>query len=107
MTGNEYQRAAMRTKGLYDSFEDQITCATIGINGESGEVAEIIKKAMWHDCELDEEKLLDELGDVLWYIAFAADVMGETLEEVLERNTDKLRKRYPDGFDPERSQNRD
>jgi NTP pyrophosphatase (non-canonical NTP hydrolase) len=51
--------------------------------------------------------MIEELGDVLWYCAELACGLGVTLDEVAMRNIDKLRRRYPEGFDAERSINRD
>jgi NTP pyrophosphatase (non-canonical NTP hydrolase) len=107
VTGNEYQEAAMRTKGVYADLEDQLVYASMGLAGESGEVSEKVKKAVWHGHEMDYAHLLDELGDALWYVALAADSIGLTLEAVMEHNIAKLRGRYPNGFSQERSQNRD
>ena len=47
--------------------------------------------------------MLEEAGDVLWYIAELAAGLNATLEEVAQHNIDKLKKRYPQGFDPQRS----
>ena len=55
---------------------------------------------------LDRDALVKELGDCLWYIGAFATVLDVSLEEIAQRNIDKLRKRYPDGFDPDRSRNR-
>jgi NTP pyrophosphatase (non-canonical NTP hydrolase) len=107
VTGNEYQQAAMRTKGVYADLEDQIIYASMGLAGESGEVSEMIKKVVWHGHEMDYDRLLDELGDVLWYVALAADAVGLSVNAVMEHNIVKLRGRYPDGFSQERSKYRD
>jgi NTP pyrophosphatase (non-canonical NTP hydrolase) len=79
----------------------------MGLNGEAGECIDIFKKYFYQGHELDKEKLIDELGDVLWYIAETCTGIGVTMEEVAKRNIEKLRKRYPDGFEVERSVNRD
>ena len=55
---------------------------------------------------LDADALVKELGDCLWYIAAFATVQGLSLDDIAQRNIDKLRRRYPEGFDPERSRNR-
>lgn len=68
---------------------------------------DLIKKHIGHGHPLDRERLLRELGDVLWYVSAIAGALGFTLEEVARANVAKLRARYPDGFDPARSQNRD
>lgn len=74
--------------------------------GESGEVAELLKKHMFHQHPLDETKLKKEIGDVLWYTAYLAKVFDFDLNEIAELNIAKLKARYPDGFTPELSQNR-
>ena len=65
-----------------------------------------MKKATFQGHELDKERTCEELGDVLWYVALAAEAMGTTVEELMRGNIEKLKRRYPDGFDPERSRNR-
>lgn len=77
-----------------------------GLNGEAGECIDILKKVEFQGHAFDPNKLLDELGDVLWYVAQTATGLGVSLEEVAQHNVDKLRKRYPDGFDAERSVHR-
>ena len=70
----------------------------LGLCGESGEVAELVKKHVHHHKPLDQDKLVKELGDVLWYLAFLCEANGTTLEEVANVNATKLRARFPDGF---------
>lgn len=106
LTANDYQRAAMRTAGTYDSKLSQLRNSAYGLNGEAGEVIDLLKKHEFQGHTLDEDKILDELGDVAWYIAIGANAIGKTLEEVFQHNIDKLKKRYPDGFDKSRSVNR-
>lgn len=103
MTPNEYQNEAMRTAPRPLS----LTNGVLGLCGEAGECADIVKKAIFHGHKLDKEHLAKELGDVAWYLAVTAYAIGYDLETVLRMNVDKLRKRYPDGFDAERSQNRE
>lgn len=79
----------------------------MGLNGEAGECIDIVKKHLFQGHELYIDKLVDELGDVLWYAAVTAAGIGVTLEDVMQHNIDKLRKRYPDGFDVERSVHRE
>lgn len=107
LTANDYQRMAMRTAGEYDTYYDQLRNAAYGLNGEAGEVIDLLKKHEFQGHDLSDEKLIDECGDVLWYCALLADALGFTLEQVMNRNIDKLRKRYPDGFDKARSINRE
>ena len=77
-----------------------------GLTGESGEVADLIKKHFGHGHVLDQDKLKKELGDVLWYLSQLAEQFGLELSDVAETNIDKLKKRYPDGFSEEASRNR-
>ena len=107
LTANDYQRMAMRTAGEYDTDYDQLRNAAYGLNGEAGEVIDLLKKHEFQGHDLPDEKLIDECGDVLWYCALLADARGFTMEQVMNRNIDKLRKRYPDGFDKARSINRE
>lgn len=107
LTANDYQRMAMRTAGEYEADYDKLRNAAYGLNGEAGEVIDLLKKHEFQGHELPDEKLIDECGDVLWYCALLADALGFTLEQVMNRNIDKLRKRYPDGFDKNRSINRE
>lgn len=108
MTINEYQKAALRTAQT-DKFmrEDLLLNAALGLCGESGEVADIAKKNLFQGHELDKEHASKELGDVAWYLALGAYALGYDLETVLQMNVDKLMKRYPEGFDAERSLHRE
>ncbi|MBQ2862402.1 MAG: nucleoside triphosphate pyrophosphohydrolase family protein, partial [Oscillospiraceae bacterium] len=66
-----------------------------------------VKKHLFHGHELDREALIKELGDVAWYLAEASEALDVSLDEVFERNIEKLKKRYPEGFSSERSINRE
>lgn len=103
MTGNEYQQLAIRTANNDLNLAEQLQDGCLGLNGEAGEVADLIKKALYHSAPLDVKKVLLELGDVLWYVAFMAHSLGVSLEDVMEININKLTKRYPDGFSAEAS----
>lgn len=106
MEMDKYQKAAMRTASGLDRHELLMNVA-LGICGEGGEVADLVKKAAFQGHDLDREHVAKELGDCLWYIAVGAEAVGHTLGEIAQMNMDKLRKRYPDGFDSERSQHRE
>lgn len=105
ITANEYQRAALRTANK-DSKE-LILNGALGLAGESGEVADIVKKHLFQGHELNREKMIEELGDVLWYVAITAQGLQVDLDSVMKINIEKLKKRYPDGFDKEKSINRE
>jgi NTP pyrophosphatase (non-canonical NTP hydrolase) len=100
---DKYQELALRTAGHRESERKVLTYTALGLTGESGEVAEIIKKAFYHGHPLDRDALHNELGDVLWYLAVMADGLGFSLEEIASANVAKLRARYPEGFSEQRS----
>lgn len=106
MNFNEYQELALRTANNLEE-NDLVLNGALGLAGESGEVADIVKKYLFQGHELDTEKIIDELGDVLWYVAIMAKGLGVKLVEIPLHNVDKLRKRYPNGFEAERSINRE
>jgi NTP pyrophosphatase (non-canonical NTP hydrolase) len=87
----------------YVNKQDQLLNGLLGLNGEAGEAIDIYKKWKFQGHMLDKEKLIEELGDALWYIALSAKGLGVSLNEVARKNIDKLRKRYPEGFSTEDS----
>ena len=107
MTINEYQNLAMRTVNPELSKEQMLINSVMGLCGESGEAIDIVKKWYAHGHELDREHLKKELGDIAWYLAEAATALDLDLSDVLEGNIDKLKKRYPEGFETEKSLKRD
>lgn len=110
MTLNDYQQDAQRTsnsEGPEANCMDKLLNGVMGLCGEAGECIDIVKKAMHQGHALDRERLAEELGDVLWYCAELATGLGMKLSEVAEMNIRKLEKRYPDGFDADRSRNRE
>ena len=106
MTINEYQKLAMTTLNPALSEKDVLINGVMGLCGESGEAIDIVKKWLAQGHELDKEKLAKELGDICWYLAETATALGLSLEDIMEANIEKLRKRYPEGFDTHRSVNR-
>lgn len=105
MTPNEYQKLCMRTAGDTDNTRLIINGA-MGLCGESGEVIDLIKKCCFQGHELDFDKIEEEIGDVLWYVAILCEGISVDMESVMARNIEKLKKRYPNGFESERSVNR-
>ena len=124
MNGKEYQNLAMRTNDgkatnrllnmtLSDTTENGIgedtgavLNACLGLSGEVGEFNDMIKKWIFHEKDLDEEHLKKELGDIMWYIAMMCHAFRWDLDEIMEMNIDKLKARYPNGFDTDRANNR-
>ena len=103
MQVNEYQLQAMATLNPALSKKDVLINSVMGLCGESGEAIDIVKKWLAQGHELDKEHLAKELGDIAWYLAEAATALDLSLEHILQANLDKLKKRYPDGFDTQRS----
>lgn len=121
MTGKEYQNLAMRTndrKGTArlrkkTEYVNAIKCdiggilnASLGLSGEVGELNDMIKKWIFHEKPFDEEHAKKELGDVMRYVAMMCESFGWDLDEILQMNVDKLKARYPQGFDVELANNR-
>ena len=124
MNGKEYQNLAMRTNDgnatnrllnltLSDTTENGIgedtgtvLNACLGLSSEVGEFNDMIKKWIFHEKDLDEEHLKKELGDIMWYIAMMCHAFGWSLDEIMEMNINKLKARYPEGFDTDRANNR-
>lgn len=107
MTINEYQTAALRTAQTEElTHVELVMNAALGLCGESGEVADIVKKHRFQGHDLDFEHIAKELGDVAWYLAVGAYAIGYDLETILQMNVDKLKARYPNGFSTDRSLHR-
>ena len=88
------------------SEKDVLINGVMGLCGESGEAIDIVKKWLAQGHELDREKLAKELGDICWYLAETATALGLSLEDIMAANIEKLKARYPEGFDTARSVNR-
>lgn len=106
MEANEYQRLAMITLNMELTKKDMLVNGVMGLNGESGEVIDIVKKHLFQGHDLDKEKIIKELGDVMWYVAEVCSSLDISLDEVLKQNIDKLQKRYKNGFTVNESINR-
>lgn len=106
MTLNEYQSQAMRLLNPALSRHDVLINGVMGLCGEAGEAIDLVKKHLAQGHDLDRDALLKELGDVAWYLAETAYALDATLDEVAQRNLEKLQKRYPHGFSTAASQER-
>ena len=116
MDAYEYQELAMRTndrkhterlrKMLDDGMTAQLLNGCLGLSGEVGEFNDMIKKVVFHEAAADVDHLEKELGDIMWYIALICDAFGFDLDHVMQLNIEKLKARYPDGFDVDKSANR-
>ena len=106
-TGKDDELFIERQKELSKWLNGQFTrfdMAVSGLAGETGEVADLWKKLKFHGKELNQEmfdKMLDELGDVYWYLAQASTALGVSMDEIINKNIAKLEKRHPNGFSNE------
>lgn len=131
MNFSEYQKLAAKTAGnhLFDEYKNKLMAlgvdeavatvvatelaqekgvlvSTLGLGGEAGEFADMIKKQAGHGHKADPVKEKKELGDILWYVADVCTKKGYDMGEVAALNIEKLKARYPEGFSVEASQNR-
>lgn len=104
MTIEQYQQAAARTA---TGKCCDLANAGLGLTGEAGEVADIIKKHLYQGHGLPQDKIVEELGDLMWYVALTASLIGVDLKAVMQANIEKLWRRYPNGFRPEDSVHRE
>ena len=111
-----YQKDALRTNSadhhdisirLGSHKMQQILHADIGVATESGEILDAIKKHVYYGKKLDTVNLIEEVGDVMWYLAVLLDQCGSTFDEAMEKNIAKLKTRFPDGFTEDKALNRD
>lgn len=105
MDMRKYQEEARRTSNAKNR-EDKLLNAALGLSGEVGEVVDHIKKWKFQGHELNKKEIIEELGDVLWYIGEMADGINADLGKIAENNIAKLQQRYPTGFEEAKSRNR-
>lgn len=105
MTLDDYQELAARTIVPNLNGEEMEAHALHGMTGEIGEIHSIYQKIyQGHDC--DEQHLMKELGDLLWFVAEYCTAKDWSLSDICELNINKLRQRYPEGFETEKSLHR-
>ena len=107
MTLNEYQSLAQRTRNKGLSPDGHLLNGCLGLSGEVGEVCDLVKKCFYQDGRDIWAKLREEIGDVMWYVAEVVSAMGWDMDAVARENIDKLRARYPEGFEAEKSLHRE
>ena len=98
ITFDDYQAGVVRTAAGHDDKDLRRAILALGLAGETGETVDMIKKWIGHGHDENAPRLLDELGDILWYVAALAAEYDIPLELIAEYNLDKLRERYPAGF---------
>lgn len=105
MTGNEYQKLAGRTINHILTIREKESHALHGMVGEIGEIHSLFQK-VFQGHEMDDEHLQKEVGDLLWFIAEFCTVRGWNLEDIMIQNIEKLKARFPDGFEIDKSVHR-
>lgn len=103
---NEYQNVCKTTaKKDFPTKNEEILTWGLGISGEAGDVASCIKKTISHKNN-QKQGIKENIGDTLWYIAMICNFFEWDLQEILDENLEKLKKRYPQGFTIENAQRR-
>ena len=106
MTPKQYMKAASRTMPTKDDYAfdglngltPEIEHAIIGITSEAGELTDIIKKVKMYHQQLDKVNLIEEAGDIMWYLAVLSKATGVSFEEIWKKNIDKLKIRWPEKY---------
>jgi|WetSurMetagenome_2_1015567.scaffolds.fasta_scaffold00003_15 NTP pyrophosphatase (non-canonical NTP hydrolase) len=100
---NEYQSLALKTLKIFDDKQKQLEYAIVSLSGEVGEMANLLKKKVYHNKKgITNKAFIDEASDVLWYLACVADALNTNLSNIATYNINKLNKRYKDGKYDER-----
>jgi NTP pyrophosphatase (non-canonical NTP hydrolase) len=100
---NDFQRWCVSRMCRPTDPTSDIMLYTLGLAGEAGEVADAVKKMILHGTGIDPGIIRKELGDVLFYAVTIAAMLRIPASELMEACVAKINKRYPDGFDPQRS----
>ncbi|HBY20977.1 MAG: hypothetical protein A2Y24_03670 [Clostridiales bacterium GWE2_32_10] len=103
---NSYEEQALVLQNDINNKKEKIIYAGLGLSGEAGELTDYIKKVMYHGHKLEKEKVIAELGDILWFVTYTASLFDSSLLEVAGSNLKKIYDRYPNGWDKEKSINR-
>ena len=106
----DYITLAMRTMspGFHKELvETNVIHGAIGMATEAGELLDAVKKALFYNKPLDKTNLIEECGDILWYMAAVLKECGVTVDDCMERNIAKLEKRFPEKFTEDKAENRD
>lgn len=113
MQTNEYQHNASLTEAPYPGVKDddiisrRLLHAAMGLCTEAGEFTDAMKREIFYGKPVDFTNLVEEIGDVLWYVALACNALGVDMSEVMDKNIAKLRTRYPEKFTEQDAINRD
>ena len=102
----EYQEKALRTVNTRLTRKEQLSNLCMGLAGETGEVVDYLKKCIYHGHSFNQQKLTEELGDIMWYLSNIATLFAIPINYILDENIKKLEERYPEGFSELNSINR-
>lgn len=106
MNIDEYKEKVKRTMNKDLTRSESISMLCMGLSGETGELVDMMKKSIYHGHEFDKNNTVKEIGDILWYLINLCNELSLDVHEIMDRNIEKLQRRYPEGFDQERSKNR-
>jgi len=106
MTFEEYINECKKTYAWQGLPDIEVCMLCMGLAGETGEIIDYLKKVGFQGHLLDKAKLQTEMGDLMWYFAMLCDYFNIKFDDILNTNINKLRKRYPNGFETNRSINR-
>ena len=116
ITSDNYVENVVRSEAVdFDSIRERLKekrlirllhCA-MGLCTEAGEFMDHLKKYIFYGAELDSVNLIEELGDNQWYVGLGVDELEEKFNDMLQKNIDKLRARYPEKFEEDQALNRD
>jgi len=112
MKNSEYIELALRTESdegtlIFPTDLLRLLHAGMGLTTEAGEFVDTLKKRIFYGKRVDRINLVEELGDLFWYIAIACDALNVSFEYVMKTNIAKLQKRFPQKFTSEDALNRD
>lgn len=103
MQSDEYLKGALQTESVVelqlDPTQSRLLHAAMGAATEAGELVDQMKRHLFYRTELDTINVVEEFGDILWYVAIGLDACGSDFETAMQLNHDKLESRYPERFD--------
>lgn len=112
MNSKKYIELAKKTETQKYAFKSvngvtaRIEHAIMGLVTESGELMDVVKKTKVHGKKFDKVNVIEEMGDLFWYLAILCDALGISFEKVWDINIKKLKTRYPDKYSNRRALNR-
>lgn len=107
MDSKRYIQCCLETESSFFHCEEpRMLHSVMGISTEAGELLDAFKKNIFYGKPIDKVNIVEELGDLLWYVAIMCDCLQISFEDIMQINIDKLRIRYPNKFTSYHAQNR-